>query len=293
MSRSSTATATRSRSRATINTSFCAGIMVPGTGIILKQRDGRLRACRGSRTSTGTGGYRERDRARQAPAVEHVADDRPRRRPSRARRRRSGGPLIISGVVQTVLNVVALKQPLREAVDAPRIHDQGVPPKLAIERGVPTADSRRAHEGRPRADRDPRDRRGRRRRPREDGTPVAAGDHREGRRRRRRPVAIREQPAAAQASDECAARRAVGHRRRRDGRGSPARRRRARDEPAAALVERLLVLELDRALVRDDAVREQDAVGVAASEGRAACSRRCRGSAAGPSPTRTCRCRWP
>jgi gamma-glutamyltranspeptidase len=48
-----------------------------------------------------------------------------------------GVPLIISGVVQTVLNVVSAKQSLRDAVDAPRIHDQGVPPKLAIERALP------------------------------------------------------------------------------------------------------------------------------------------------------------
>jgi len=49
----------------------------------------------------------------------------------------SGGPLIISGVVQTILNVVALNEGVRQAVDAPRIHDQGAPPRLAVEPGVP------------------------------------------------------------------------------------------------------------------------------------------------------------
>jgi gamma-glutamyltranspeptidase/glutathione hydrolase len=51
----------------------------------------------------------------------------------------SGGPLIISGVVQTVLGAVALDADVRTAVDAPRIHDQAAPPALAVEDGVPPA----------------------------------------------------------------------------------------------------------------------------------------------------------
>ena len=42
-----------------------------------------------------------------------------------------GGPLIISGVLQVVLDVVAFDRDLEAAVAAPRIHDQGVPPVLA------------------------------------------------------------------------------------------------------------------------------------------------------------------
>jgi gamma-glutamyltranspeptidase len=49
----------------------------------------------------------------------------------------SGGPLIISGVAQTILGVVALGQDVRSAVAAPRIHDQAAPPALAAEDGVP------------------------------------------------------------------------------------------------------------------------------------------------------------
>src|SRR5262249_35886275 len=48
-----------------------------------------------------------------------------------------GGPLIISGVTQTVLGVVALGKDVRAAVDAPRIHDQATPPALGVEDGVP------------------------------------------------------------------------------------------------------------------------------------------------------------
>ena len=51
----------------------------------------------------------------------------------------SGGPLITSGVAQVILGVVALDEDVRSAVDAPRIHDQGTPPALAVEDGVPPA----------------------------------------------------------------------------------------------------------------------------------------------------------
>src|SRR5439155_19944320 len=48
----------------------------------------------------------------------------------------SGGPTIISGILQVVLGVVAFGRPLEAAVAAPRIHDQAVPPVLAVETGV-------------------------------------------------------------------------------------------------------------------------------------------------------------
>jgi gamma-glutamyltranspeptidase/glutathione hydrolase len=48
----------------------------------------------------------------------------------------SGGPFIVSGVVQTILGVVALDRSLPEAVGAPRIHDQGSPAGLLVEQGI-------------------------------------------------------------------------------------------------------------------------------------------------------------
>ena len=51
----------------------------------------------------------------------------------------SGGPLIISGVLQVLLHVVAFDRDLDAAVAAPRIHDQGVPPVLLVEPTVPDA----------------------------------------------------------------------------------------------------------------------------------------------------------
>ncbi len=45
----------------------------------------------------------------------------------------AGGPRIISGTLQTILNVLDFNMPVKEAVDAPRIHHQWVPEDLIIE----------------------------------------------------------------------------------------------------------------------------------------------------------------
>ncbi|HXQ20718.1 MAG TPA: gamma-glutamyltransferase [Candidatus Acidoferrales bacterium] len=49
----------------------------------------------------------------------------------------SGGPLIISATLQVLLNVLDFGLDATAAVAAPRIHDQWVPPVLAVEPGVP------------------------------------------------------------------------------------------------------------------------------------------------------------
>jgi gamma-glutamyltranspeptidase/glutathione hydrolase len=121
----------------TINTSFGAGIMVPGTGIILNDEmdDFALRGVANAYGLTGAEANAiapgKRPQSSMSPTI--VLDgDRPALVVGG-----SGGPLIISGVVQTLLGVVALGEDVRTAVDAPRIHDQGVPPMLAVEDGVP------------------------------------------------------------------------------------------------------------------------------------------------------------
>jgi gamma-glutamyltranspeptidase/glutathione hydrolase len=50
----------------------------------------------------------------------------------------SGGPLIISGTVQVLLNVLDFDLDAASAVAAPRIHDQWVPPVLGVEPGIAT-----------------------------------------------------------------------------------------------------------------------------------------------------------
>lgn len=123
----------------TINTGFGAGIMVPGTGIILNNEmdDFALPGVANVYGLTGGGANAiapgKRPQSSMSPTIV-LRDDRPELVVGG-----SGGPLIISGVVQTILNVVALDQDVRAAVAAPRIHDQGAPPRLAIEPGVPKA----------------------------------------------------------------------------------------------------------------------------------------------------------
>jgi gamma-glutamyltranspeptidase len=51
----------------------------------------------------------------------------------------SGGPTIISGTPQVILGTVAHGLPLAAAVEAPRIHEQSVPPVLGVENGVTPA----------------------------------------------------------------------------------------------------------------------------------------------------------
>ncbi len=49
----------------------------------------------------------------------------------------SGGPLIITGTLQVLLNVLDFRLDAAAAVAAPRVHDQWVPPVLGVEPGVP------------------------------------------------------------------------------------------------------------------------------------------------------------
>jgi gamma-glutamyltranspeptidase/glutathione hydrolase len=51
----------------------------------------------------------------------------------------SGGPLILSGTLQVLLNSIVFDQSAADAVAAPRIHHQWMPPVLAVEATLPTA----------------------------------------------------------------------------------------------------------------------------------------------------------
>ena len=49
----------------------------------------------------------------------------------------SGGPRIINGTLQTILNVLDFSMSVKEAVAAPRIHHQWKPNMLMVEKGIP------------------------------------------------------------------------------------------------------------------------------------------------------------
>lgn len=62
----------------------------------------------------------------------------------------SGGPRIVTAVLQTLLNVLDFKMDVRRAVEATRIHHQWMPNVLQVEKGLPPADleslERRGHQ---------------------------------------------------------------------------------------------------------------------------------------------------
>jgi len=124
----------------TINTGFGAGILVPGTGIILNNELDDFALAPGVPNVFGLVGGEanalapgKRPQSSMAPTIV-LAGTRPELVVGG-----SGGPLIISAVVQVVIDVVAYGWDLTDAVRAPRVHDQGVPPVLAVEAGIDPA----------------------------------------------------------------------------------------------------------------------------------------------------------
>jgi gamma-glutamyltranspeptidase/glutathione hydrolase len=124
----------------TINQSFGAGFMAPRTGVILNDEMDDFALAAGIPNAYGLVGAApnavapgKRPQSSMSPTI--VVDGE---RPEVAAGG-SGGPLIISGVLQVVLDVVAFGRDVDAAVDAPRIHDQGVPPVLLVEPAVPEA----------------------------------------------------------------------------------------------------------------------------------------------------------
>ncbi len=122
----------------TINTAFGAGLMVPGTGIILNNEMDDFAIAPGVANAFGlVGGAAnavapgKRPQSSMSPTVV-LAGTRPELVVGG-----SGGPLIISGVLQTILGVIAAGRDVEEAVVAPRIHDQGIPATLLVEPAWP------------------------------------------------------------------------------------------------------------------------------------------------------------
>jgi gamma-glutamyltranspeptidase/glutathione hydrolase len=120
----------------TINTGFGAGILVPGTGVILNDEMDDFALAPGVPNVYGLVGTAanavapgKRPQSSMSPTV--VLEGR---RPVLVVGG-SGGPTIISATLQVVLGVIAFGLPLRAAVEAPRVHDQATP-VLAVEAGI-------------------------------------------------------------------------------------------------------------------------------------------------------------
>ena len=121
----------------TINTAFGAGVLVPGTGVILNDEMDDFAVAPGVPNAYGLVGAAanaiapgKRPQSSMSPTVVLAG-----RRPELVVGA-SGGPTIVSGTVEVVLGVTALGLDLPAAVAAARIHDQASPPALAVEPGV-------------------------------------------------------------------------------------------------------------------------------------------------------------
>jgi gamma-glutamyltranspeptidase/glutathione hydrolase len=122
----------------TINTGFGSMVVAEGTGIVLNNEMDDFAAQPGVPNVYGLVGAaanaiapHKRPLSSMAPIiVTHDAE------PVLALGG-SGGPLILSGTLQVLLNVLDFHLDATAAVAAPRIHDQWMPPVLVVEPGVP------------------------------------------------------------------------------------------------------------------------------------------------------------
>jgi len=120
-----------------INTSFGAKLAVPGRGILLNNTMDDFSLQPGVPNAYGLLGSEansiaagKRPLSSMSPTVV-VKDGR-----ARLAVGASGGPLIITGTLQTMLNALVFGLDVERAVRAPRIHNQWMPDVLVIETGI-------------------------------------------------------------------------------------------------------------------------------------------------------------
>lgn len=117
----------------TINTRFGSKILVPKTGIVLNNEiddffihpSGNTYGLVGNEANSIQ--PRKRPLSSMAPTI-ILEGDRPALVVGGA-----GGPRIISGILQTILNILDFQMPVQHAVDSPRIHHQWLPDELNVE----------------------------------------------------------------------------------------------------------------------------------------------------------------
>jgi gamma-glutamyltranspeptidase/glutathione hydrolase len=122
----------------TINTQFGSKILVPKTGVILNNEMDDFSIHPGVPNVYGLVGAeanslqpKKRPLSSMTPTVV-LEGDRPVLVVGG-----SGGPRIISATLQTVLNVLDFRMPLKKAVESPRIHHQWMPDGLVVENKIP------------------------------------------------------------------------------------------------------------------------------------------------------------
>ncbi|HEY1266007.1 MAG TPA: gamma-glutamyltransferase [Candidatus Binatia bacterium] len=122
----------------TINTQFGSKILVGETGIVLNNEMDDFAIHPGGANVFGLVGNdanslqpKKRPLSSMAPTI-ILENDRPVLVVGGA-----GGPRIISATLQTILNVLDFRMPLKKALAAPRIHHQWMPDELAVESAIP------------------------------------------------------------------------------------------------------------------------------------------------------------
>jgi gamma-glutamyltranspeptidase / glutathione hydrolase len=130
----------------TVNTQFGSKILVPETGIVLNNEMDDFAIHPGTPNAFGLIGNeanslqpKKRPLSSMAPTIV-LENDKPTLVDGA-----SGGPRIISATLQTMLNVLDFRMPLKKALEAPRIHHQWIPDELAVETAIP-ASTRKALE---------------------------------------------------------------------------------------------------------------------------------------------------
>ena len=134
----------------TINTTFGAMLVGGDTGVILNNEMDDFSIAPGVPNTFGliggdanAVGPRKRPLSSMCPVIVRKAG-----RPTLVAGG-SGGPLIISGTLETLLGVIDFGLDGAAAVAAPRIHTQWMPPVLFVEPAIPTGHPRRPRQARP------------------------------------------------------------------------------------------------------------------------------------------------
>ena len=120
-----------------VNTRFGSKILVPKTGIVLNNEiddfaihpSGNVYGLVGSDANSLQ--PKKRPLSSMTPTI-ILQGDRPEMIVGGA-----GGPRIITAALQTILNVLDFHMPIKEAVEAPRIHHQWIPDELNVEDKLP------------------------------------------------------------------------------------------------------------------------------------------------------------
>jgi len=122
----------------TVNSTFGSKVLAAKTGIVLNNEidDFAIHARGNSAGLIGNDANslqpKKRPLSSMSPTIVLRGD-----RPELVVGAGTGGPRIISATLQTMLNILDFNMPVKEAVEAPRIHHQWIPEDLVVESKIP------------------------------------------------------------------------------------------------------------------------------------------------------------